>query len=117
MEMLKVMERPPFTGCIPPCRDTWFTSVTRESLFGATPNKSLVYSMYPDTHVIVEEEYLVFDFGAIVATVGGSLGLFLGFSCLQFCQFLIDWLDGFVDKKIDSRRNNRRVDKDCDTRR
>ena len=30
-----------------------------------------------------EEEIYIYDFSAIVAGVGGSLGLFLGFSCLQ----------------------------------
>ena len=30
-----------------------------------------------------EEEMLIYDFSAIIAGVGGSLGLFLGFSCLQ----------------------------------
>ena len=30
-----------------------------------------------------EIETFVYDFSGIVASVGGSLGLFLGFSCLQ----------------------------------
>ncbi len=30
----------------------------------------------------VEEEYELFDANEIVSAVGGSLGLFLGFSCL-----------------------------------
>ena len=32
----------------------------------------------------VEEEYLVYNFSGIVGTVGGSLGLFIGFSFLDF---------------------------------
>ena len=32
----------------------------------------------------VEEEYLVYNLSGIVGTVGGSLGLFIGFSFLDF---------------------------------
>ncbi len=34
-------------------------------------------------------EVLLYKFGDIVGTVGGSLGLFLGFSCLQAGKSLI----------------------------
>ncbi len=36
-----------------------------------------------------QEEVLLLDFNAIVSAVGGSLGLFLGFSCLDFSSFLV----------------------------
>ena len=32
----------------------------------------------------------MFDFNAIVSAVGGSLGLFLGFSCLDFSSYLVE---------------------------
>ena len=32
----------------------------------------------------------LYDFNAIVASVGGSLGLFLGFSCYEYGKRLID---------------------------
>ena len=34
----------------------------------------------------------LYDFNAIVASVGGSLGLFLGFSCYEYGKRLIDRL-------------------------
>ena len=37
--------------------------------------------------ITIEEEYVVYSFTGIVGTVGGSLGLFIGFSffdCLMF---------------------------------
>ena len=37
--------------------------------------------------VKVEEEYIVYSFSGIVGTVGGSLGLFVGFSFLD-CLFV-----------------------------
>ena len=32
----------------------------------------------------------IYDFNAVVASVGGSLGLFLGFSCYEYGKSLID---------------------------
>lgn len=46
-------------------------------------NISEMYFQWEDDTVIIQEEYLLMDFNAIVAAVGGSLGLFLGFSWLQ----------------------------------
>ena len=37
-------------------------------------------------------ETKVYDFNAVVASVGGSLGLFLGFSCYEYGKKFIDLL-------------------------
>ena len=37
-------------------------------------------------------EYTLYDFGTIVGTVGGTMSLFLGFSCFQCLNFVIDKL-------------------------
>ncbi len=42
-----------------------------------------MFVRFETNDVIVLEEYLLYDFNDIIAAVGGSLGLFLGFSCLQ----------------------------------
>ena len=39
--------------------------------------------------VLVYEKYAVYDFGGIVGMVGGSLGLFVGFSFMDFMLMLI----------------------------
>ena len=44
---------------------------------------SELWFFYLKTKVETEEEILIYDFSEIVAGVGGSLGLFLGFSCFQ----------------------------------
>ena len=51
-------------------------------------------------NVETEEQILIYDFSAIVAAVGGSLGLFLGFSCLQA-------LDPIIDKAMRVIRNQK----------
>ncbi len=45
--------------------------------------KSDVYVFYRTTLVKTDTEYVLYDASTIVAAVGGSLGLFLGFSCWQ----------------------------------
>ena len=41
---------------------------------------------YGETEVRVKEEFLIYDLNAIVAAIGGSLGLFLGFSCYEVAR-------------------------------
>ena len=47
-----------------------------------SPTESQVFLLHTSSSVSVEEEYELFDANEIVSAVGGSLGLFLGFSCL-----------------------------------
>ncbi len=48
---------------------------------------------YPTNTVTIEEQYELFDVNEIVSAVGGSMGLFLGFSCLgtymSFAKYLL----------------------------
>ena len=46
-----------------------------------TPSRLYMYLASPN--VMVHEEYLLFDFNSIIASVGGSMGLFLSFSFLE----------------------------------
>ena len=49
-------------------------------------------------NVETEEQILIYDFTAIIAGVGGSLGLFLGFSCLQAVEPVLDKLAGVITR-------------------
>lgn len=53
------------------------------------PNGYMIFLSFHDGMLIREEEYFVYDFNAIVAAVGGGLGLFLGFSVLSVAMKLI----------------------------
>ena len=44
-------------------------------------NKTTLYAMYPSPKVKIEEEYMLMGTIAMISATGGSLGLFLGFSC------------------------------------
>lgn len=52
-----------------------------------------------DTDVTVEEEYILADFFAVIAAVGGSLGMLVGWSCLDFVRYMVKWfqLKGLID--------------------
>ena len=53
-------------------------------------DKSSIAVYYKNMDIEVSEEVLLYDFNALVAAVGGSLGLFLGFSCYSVALEL--WL-------------------------
>lgn len=65
-----------------------------------SPDRSAIYIFYEHTDVIVKEESLVHDAGSIVAAVGGSMGLFLGFSCLQCANSLLERLVRAMHAKL-----------------
>ena len=54
---------------------------------GSNESRLMVY--FANFGVTLTTEYLTYDFSAIVSAVGGSLGLFLGFSCLDGAQKLL----------------------------
>jgi hypothetical protein len=46
--------------------------------------------MYQNNKITVNEEVLLFNFWTMIGTVGGSLGLFIGFSYFDFGVALLD---------------------------
>ena len=55
-------------------------------------NSTIIWYMHGSSDIDVYTEIRLYDFAAIVAAVGGSLGLFLGFSCLDSILILINWI-------------------------
>ena len=51
-----------------------------------------VYWNFPSNRVIVNQEYLVYDSVGMVGSVGGTLGLLLGFSFLDLMFSLVNYL-------------------------
>ena len=52
-------------------------------------NRRLLNIRIEGKEITVYEEYVVYDFNGIVGTVGGSLGLFVGFSFLDIILLII----------------------------
>ncbi len=76
------------TGCAMPCKKTTYEVRIKEeppSLLVAA-NGAQVY-LQASMQVEHREEVLLYDFNNIVSALGGSLGLFLGFSCLSLFTY------------------------------
>jgi len=74
------------SACLEPCTTEHISITEKVNPFFKDMNSNLteLYFTWDHLDVLIEEEYLLMDFNAIVAAIGGSLGLFLGFSCLDF---------------------------------
>ena len=58
------------------------------------------YQSFTEDHY---KEIEIYDLSAVVASVGGSLGLFLGFSCYEYGKRLIEKIpNGWSQSKIKS---------------
>ena len=55
-------------------------------------NSTIIWYMHGSSDIDVYTEIRLYDFAAIVAAVGGSLGLFLGFACLDSVLLFINWI-------------------------
>ena len=72
------------SGCKHPC--TYMQLSYEKRIYNQLKplvNQSNIAIYYDLTDTIVTEEVLLYDLNSIVSAVGGSLGLFLGFSCFQ----------------------------------
>ena len=48
--------------------------------------------------VSVNEEYLIYDFVAMISAIGGTLGLCIGFSFFDFCDLILRYSEKGVQK-------------------
>ena len=53
------------------------------------------------------DEYVLFDFNAIIATIGGSLGLFLGLSFADIAVTIFSFLLERISKRCNKSKENR----------
>ncbi len=77
-------------SCQRPCKTAEYEAHFQENLDFSSPSSSKAFMEVETTDVVVVEEYLAFDLNDIVSAVGGSLGLFLGFSCFEALRVAID---------------------------
>ena len=75
--------------CPNPCVKTRF-QITKKTNTHDVPNKALISLRYESDEISFSEEYLIFDISDILVAIGGSLGLFLGFSFLQCGSVLFE---------------------------
>jgi hypothetical protein len=79
---------PPQKHCKVPCSSTQFSADFIETTGQETKRSLSVWLVLASNIVTIHEEYLVYDFLSFVGSVGGSLGLFVGFSFFDFGSML-----------------------------
>ena len=61
------------------------------------------YYIFSSKEVQVQEEYLLYDITGFVGSIGGTLGLFIGFSFRDIIDMVLDYLK----KALTTKRNER----------
>ena len=77
-----------FYGCPVPCAIPKHETDIRTFTDLGWGNITGIFVVFGTTDVSLIEEKLLFDFNAIISSLGGSLGLFLGFSCLDGLKWI-----------------------------
>jgi hypothetical protein len=75
--------------CPRPCETYQFNELQRIVFKNSSDQLSQFWIAYSDTGVPIHQEVLLYDFNAIIAAVGGSLGLFIGFSVFDTFKAII----------------------------
>ena len=83
---------PSLFSCPKPCKIISYTgSIVEYSYYNASVNEAS-FRIEVDTVIKVGKELLVYDTNDMIGSIGGSLGLYLGFSFYGIASTLIDKL-------------------------
>ena len=78
-------------GCPTSCQQLQYSGKIKK--FPPQVNEDIEIAFrFPSTKILNYEEYLIYDFNGMIGAVGGSLGMFLGFSFLDFLFSFIDFI-------------------------
>jgi hypothetical protein len=80
--------------CKPTCSLTKYKGEQKEWEDVHAKNKLSFSIVFMSTSVTINEEYLVYDIHTFVGTVGGYMGLFIGFSFFDFGVLTVNYLIG-----------------------
>ena len=79
-------------NCLDPCNIEIYTENSFVFERKIDKNNMTLMLKYESMAIKVSEEYLAYDFANFIGTLGGSLGLFIGFSYTGFFGSIIDFL-------------------------
>ena len=88
--MVKLMQE-----CFEPCDTLEFQGIIRKSRKGNTTKSLLMHVSFNSYNVEVHEEYLVYNEVDLVGIIGGTMGLFIGFSFSGFMTYIITFLNDY----------------------
>ena len=85
------------SSCPKPCTTHSFEAFdSRVEQPGLPTMESTLNIYFRDNQTQIETEYELFGTTSIIASIGGSMGLFLGFSCLDSAMYMaergMNWL-------------------------
>ena len=86
--------------CLPACSQTSYQirSEYKEDLEKPDAKRNITFSFrFIGNTIKVEEEYLIHDFVGMLGSIGGTLGLFIGFSFLGGISFLLQQIHAFFE--------------------
>ena len=84
--------------CPNPCTEITYNTITKSFPLAINQKYATVMMYHTSDYITILEEYLIFDFSSILAAVGGTLGLFIGFSFLQCGDAIITCIQTNVKK-------------------
>ena len=94
------------SSCLPSCAQLNMEQILdyRESQDASDAKRNIFirYSI-PNTEMIVEEEYLVHDFIGMLGSIGGTLGMFIGFSFVGISSFIMKHLQFLILRLVEKR--------------
>ena len=67
--------------------------------------KSIAFYYLPPVSMTVYEEYLIYDFARMLGSIGGTLGMCIGFSFVGMCSFMliqIQKLFNYINSNVDT---------------
>ena len=76
------------TSCPPPCSYTEYRFETQPVDFGENKATLELILWLSTPYVLLETEQYLYPFKSLVADVGGTLGLFLGFSIMSLWEYV-----------------------------
>ena len=76
------------TGCRPPCSYTEYRFESRPDDYGANNASRQLIVWLSTPYVLLETEQYLYPLKSLVADVGGTLGLFLGFSLMSLWDYV-----------------------------
>ncbi len=76
--------------------------------FVSYPSHGSTIFWHLESDVQVYEEYLIYDVNGMIGSIGGLLGLFLGFSFLDFILYFIEKIQNRIDQLSEGREEHAR---------
>ena len=92
-------------NCPPPCIRTYYAVEKFNEEKHQNQNSTQIFFMFASTAITVSSEELIYNSLGLIASVGGSLGLFIGFSFLDFSFMILNFVRREVHNKTINRPN------------